>query len=356
MHRKKILLINNGLAPGGIERASVTLANYFASKGYIISIVALYKREHFFQISPNISFFEPLFSRESTNRNFYVLKMMIYLRRTIKKIRPDAILAFGEWTNPFIVITSLGLKIPVYLSDRMSPELRLTKVHRILKKTFYKRATGIIAQTNYAKKTIQEKTGAKNIRVISNPINIIGMVDCQKKNRIITVGRLSKEKGHKVLIEAFSKINNKTWKLSIIGDGEEKEKLFKLAQELGISDQVIFHGYQRDFSLLLSESQVFVLPSLSEGFPNALLEAMAVPLACISSDCVSGPRDIISNGVNGLLVEPGNVTELVHAINRLTEDSELRERLAREAYLVRENYSFDIITQEFLEFLFQNGN
>jgi GalNAc-alpha-(1->4)-GalNAc-alpha-(1->3)-diNAcBac-PP-undecaprenol alpha-1,4-N-acetyl-D-galactosaminyltransferase len=351
---KSILIINNGLAAGGIERASVSLANSFILKGHCVTLVALYKKEHFFNLNPGITFYEPSFERNTTSRNIYVLKMMGYLRVTIKKIKPSVILAFGEWTNPFIIIALMGLKIPIFLSDRMSPELMLTKTHRILKRFSYRKANGIIAQTQYAKEILYQRTKIKNIKIIPNPVNIINKVDCPKKKRIVAVGRLSKEKGHRLLIEAFANICDESWELSIVGDGEYRESLIQLSKMLGISGKIIFHGYQKDFSMQLSEALIFVLPSLSEGFPNALLEAMSVPLACISTNCVSGPADIITNGVNGLLVETGNAAALTQAINKLIEDTELREKLAIEAYSVRERYSFDTIIQDYLKFLFKD--
>ncbi|MDO9155204.1 MAG: glycosyltransferase [Paludibacter sp.] len=356
MNNKKILIINNGLAGGGIERASVSMANYFVTLGYEINVVAVYKSEHFFTLDPRISFTEPTFSRETTNRNLYVLKMMAFVRKTVKEIRPYVILAFGEWTNSFVVMAISGLQIPCFLSDRMSPSLHLTPIHRYLKKIYYKKAKGIIAQTNYAKDVIKYRTGAKNIKVISNPVNCIERVDCVQKNRIVTVGRLSVEKGHRYLIEAFARVKDKTWELSIVGDGKERETLELLATNLGITDRVIFHGHQKDFSLQLSEAQIFVLPSLKEGFPNALIEAMSVPLACISSNCVAGPSDIIEDGVNGLLVETGNVDALADALNRLIENPDLRDNIAGEAYKIRETLAFDKIANKYLEFILEQNN
>ena len=114
---------------------------------------------------------------------------------------------------------------------------------------------------------------------------------------------------------------------------------------------VVFHGFMKDFNNLLGESEIFVLPSYHEGFPNALLEAMSVPIACISSNCVAGPSDIIEHGKNGLLVEPGNVEELAAAINKLIQNKELRDSLAREAYKVRETYNFEKIARQYLDFI-----
>jgi GalNAc-alpha-(1->4)-GalNAc-alpha-(1->3)-diNAcBac-PP-undecaprenol alpha-1,4-N-acetyl-D-galactosaminyltransferase len=349
---RRILIINNGLDGGGIERASVSLANHFADLGYNVNIVALYKSEHFFLLDQRIGFEEPAFNRKSLNRSLYVIKMLLFLRKNIKKIKPDVILAFSEWTNPYVVIANLRLGVPLYLSDRMSPLAKLPFLSSLLKKYFYKKATGIIAQTEFAKQIIYKNTVASNIKVIYNPVASIEKVNCIRKNRIISVGRLSKEKGHRFLLEAFAKVKDVSWELSLVGDGKEREFLQKLADTLGITDRIVFYGHQKDFSLQLSEAQIFVLPSLTEGFPNALLEAMSVPLACISSNCVAGPGEIIKEGINGILVEPANIDELASALNRLIENPDLRETLATEAYKVREILAFDKIAQQYLDFIF----
>lgn len=353
--KTKILLVNNGLADGGIERASSSLANYFVSMGYTINVVSLFKREHFFTLNESISFIEPKFKGNHVSRIIYLLRMMFYIRKKTKRIKPDVILAFGEWTNSFVVLALSGIRIPIYLSDRMSPILNLTFVHRFLKKRLYKKAAGIIAQTDYAKKILYERTNSKNIRVISNPVNCIDKVECIPQKRIVTVGRLSIEKGHRFLIEAFAQIHDSSWVLTIVGDGQEKEKLEQLVDKLKIKERVIFYGHQKKISLQLSEAQIFVLPSLSEGFPNALLEAMSLPLACISSNCVAGPADIIENGVNGLLVDPGNVEALTLALNRLIENPELRKELAIEAYKIREKLAFERISEQYLNFILQKA-
>lgn len=353
MKKRKILIVNNGLAGGGIERSSVSLANYFVELEYFVNVVAFYKSEHFFVLDNRIGFKEPNFSRESISRPLYVIKILHFLRENVKKIEPDVILAFGEWTNPFVVLATYGLGIPLFLTDRMSPLAKLPVMSEWLRKLLYKKAAGIIAQTEFAKKELFTKTRSKNIKVIPNPVNTIHKLNCQERKRIVTVGRLSKEKGHRYLIEAFSNVTDISWELSLVGDGDERESLELMVKHLSLSDRVIFHGHLIDFSIQLSEAKIFVLPSLKEGFPNSLIEAMSVPLACISSNCIAGPGEIIKEGVNGLLVEPGNVGALVFALNKLIENQELMESLASEAFKIRETLAFDKIAQLYSDFIFK---
>ena len=334
--KERILIINNGLSGGGIERASTSMANAFDVSGYEVIVLALYKRDRFFSLNSSIDFIEPQINIKG--RYLYALQMMAYVRHEVKRIKPDTILAFGEWTNSFVIIATRYLHIPLYLSDRMSPTLSLGFVQNSLRKIFYRFADGVIAQTGNARDIIIKKTKNNNVETL---------------NIITTVGRLTKEKGHRFLIEAFSQVEAKNWNLQIVGDGEERQYLEELVKNLGIQDRVIFVGHQKNIGFYLSKARIFVLPSLSEGFPNALIEAMSVPLACISSNCVAGPSDIIKDGENGLLVEPANSKALVTAMNRLIADENLRNSLADSAYKVRQSLDFDTIKGRYLDFILQ---
>lgn len=354
MNNYKILIINNGISGGGIERASVSLSNYWAEQGHKITLLTLYQSEHFYSLHKDIKLIEPEFSRKKINKYAYVFQMIIFTRKHIKKVKPNSILAFSEWTNPYVVLANFGLPYPLFLTDRMNPLAKLPFASKMLKKILYKKATGIIAQTNFAKHILKENTNVKNIKVIHNPVNIINKIECNQKNTIISVGRLSPEKGHRFLIEAFAKIKHKNWELSIIGDGCEMSKLNNLASILGVKDRVVFHGYIKDFSPQLSEAKIFVLPSLKEGFPNALLEAMSLPIACIITDLFKNENEIIQDGINGLIVKPACVQELTNAIETLIDDDNLRMKLANNAFRVRLDFKFEKIASQYLHFITQD--
>jgi glycosyltransferase involved in cell wall biosynthesis len=348
---KSICFIAAGLNGGGIERAFTTLANHFSAQGFEITLLLLFQSDHFFELGENIKIVEPGYNRKQFNKYFYAAKTIPYIRKNLRIIMPDVIVSYGEWLNPFVILATRALDCPLFISDRMSPDLHLGFVNDNAKKLFYKRASGIIAQTNFAAEVIRKNTGAKNITVIPNPLHALNYPKLAKKNQICTLGRLSKEKGHKFLIEAFSRLSHKDWTLHIIGDGPERSILEKLTNNLFISDRVIFYGHVLDFTEILAQSQIFVLPSLSEGFPNALIEAMSVPLACISSDCVSGPADIIGSGENGILVPPGNVEILNKVMDDLIENPSKCDQLARQAFQIRERLDIRRISNDFLSFI-----
>ncbi len=344
------MIVTRGLTAGGMERTSVNLATYFLSRNYRVVYFTLFRTPHFFTLDSEIEIVEPAIDRERYNKFMYAFKLIPTIRKIIKARKIDYVLGIGEYFNPFVLLATFGLSCKVFVSDRLSPDIKLGLVD-IFKKISYPFADGAISQTQYAAKKLKLNTKLKNVIVIPNPLKPITKVEVPIKKQIVSVGRLNREKGHRILIEAFAKIDNKDWILMLIGDGVERNNLEELVGILNINNRVIFAGELADFSKELSESQIFVLPSLSEGFPNALIEAMSVPLACISSDCIAGPSDIIRDGFNGVLVKPNNVDALTSKINALIDDEVLRNQLKDNAFRIIQDLEFNSIAQRYLDFI-----
>jgi glycosyltransferase involved in cell wall biosynthesis len=147
--------------------------------------------------------------------------------------------------------------------------------------------------------------------------------------KFITIGRLSSEKGHKYLIEAFSKVYKiiPNSKLIIIGEGPLRPQLEGLTKKRELADGIIFMGFRENPYKFLSRSDVFVLPSLFEGLPFTLIEALICKIPIISTDCRTGPREILDNGKYGVLTEVANSNDLAEKMIKLTNNSKERERL-----------------------------
>ncbi|HEX9910944.1 MAG TPA: glycosyltransferase, partial [Desulfatiglandales bacterium] len=170
---------------------------------------------------------------------------------------------------------------------------------------------------------------------------------------IACLGRLGHEKGFDLLLESFALCcdGNPDWRLVIYGEGSERKHLEQMAHELKIEDKVLLPGQIQNPRQVLEEVDLFVLPSRFEGFPNALLEAMSYGLPVISFDCPSGPREIIRNNKDGILVAPGDVRLLASAMKRLMNDSNERKRLGESARRVRERFSMENIMKMWEEVL-----
>ena len=334
-----------------MERSLTNIANYVAESGHEVTILNLFKTKVFFDLHPSIQLIWPSIDRARNHRLIYAVKLIPFIRRSLRRIQPDSVLSFGEWFNSYVLIATRGLNLPVFVSDRMGPDLYLGWMLEAARKLMYKYASGIIAQTNDAASKLYNKTGSDKITIIPNALRPVDVHGLTKKNRIVTVGRLSREKGQDVLIRAFAGMERKDWTLHIVGDGREMENLRLLAKDLSVEDSVFFYGHLKDFGHILGESKIFVLPSYYEGFPNALIEAMSVPLACISSNCVAGPADIIQHGINGLLFEPGNEEQLIDHLNLLSKDENLMAELSMEAINIRETLEFKKIARNYLNYI-----
>lgn len=356
MENKTILIVAPSLQGGGIERVLTNLSSHFVKRDHKVVYVACRAGNHFYQLDDEVIFREPSFVHTASAKfkvfNYY--KTIRFIRKQIKEFEPDTILSFGDIINPLALIANHKLGYPIYISDRISPKQKLGFTKDFLKKITYPSATGIIAQSSNAATYKREVFGDKiNVTIIPNALREVSpCADFKsKKNWVIGVGRLSFEKGFDRLVDAFAKIKgHEDWLLVLAGDGPVRKDLENQAYRLGIKDRVTFLGLIKDVDTLLSQSSIFVLPSRCEGFPNALCEAMASPLPCISFDSVSA-SDIIENRVNGVVIPDGDVDGLTHEIQVLMDDEQLRKSYADKAYSIREMLDKDKIGDKFLEYI-----
>jgi len=350
---KSLVIVSFGLSTGGTERESTTLANYLVDQGYCIKFIAVYKSKHFFTLHPSIDFVEPDFQRDSMTSFLYVLKMMLFIRKAVKCSGIKKVLSFNEWINPYVLLALSGLKVKVYVRDVMHPLAKCPFFTRVLQQHFYPKATAVIAQTFYAKNILKRNIRLLSIYVVPTQVSFINVnnVVNTKKKWISSVGRLEEVKGYSYLLKAFANLKNDGWQLHLVGEGSLKDELKALGESLGIQENLIFHGHLESFDDIFSKSEIFVLPSLKEGFPNALIEAMSVPLACISSDFHEGLSEIIDHGVNGLVFPVKDVLALTQSIQQLIDNEELRSNIKKNAFEVRKKFDLNKIGSQYISVL-----
>jgi GalNAc-alpha-(1->4)-GalNAc-alpha-(1->3)-diNAcBac-PP-undecaprenol alpha-1,4-N-acetyl-D-galactosaminyltransferase len=261
----------------------------------------------------------------------------------------------------FTLFSSFGLKTKVVMSLRSSPKRIRFPNNRLLNTAYNlshrllrKRVNGIIAQTKLAEKTYQRRYTCPII-VIPNFLRELKIHSCERLNQIINVGHLSFEKGQEYLIKAFAKINAPEWNLIIVGDGPKKKELEKLCQSLEIADRVLLIGYQKDVDFFLSQSKIFAFTSIIEGYPNALIEAMATPLPPVSFDCDAGPSDIIVDNENGFLVKVGDIETFASRLQLLIDQPELRQKIQLSASNIKMVNDLNKIIPRYLEFFQRIG-
>lgn len=347
---KRIALVIPTMTSGGAEQVMSQLANQWANQGLEVHLILLAKADKFYRIEKSVTIHQLGFENTGgkVKKVHSELTTFFQLRKLLKKLSPNTVLSFMTKYNAFTLIASLGLGLRVFVSVRSNPYKKLPFTITVLRKYFYRFASGIIAQTEEAKSVLKKETNHKNIEVIPNPVREVKLFpDMQRENIIINVGRMVPEKAQKFLLEAFAKIQNDDWKLVLLGDGPLRKDLEKQTQKLNISNKVIMPGVVDNVDEWLAKSSIFVLSSVSEGFPNALLEAMAAGLPCISFNCPVGPPDIIENGKNGFLVDIYDIENLQEKMEYLIENRNFRNKIIENINL--DKHSLDNISNQYLK-------
>lgn len=349
--KKKICFVIPTLQMGGMERVASLLANYSVTNGHYVYIICLIDKNSSYHLDENISVFAPDFEYKKGVIN--KLKVLFYLLSCLKKIKPNAVLSFSEVFNPLSIISAKLANVPIYISDRSSPDKKLGFFTQGVRKLTYPFAKGMISQTELAKTVSLNKGYNDNVVVIANPLREINQkLESTKDQVIVSVGRLIPTKNFKELIDIFSEVNlEKTWQLWILGEGPNREVLQRQIDNLLLSDCVKLLGAVKDVDSYLSKASIFAFTSTSEGFPNALSEALAYPLPCIAYDCPAGPSDLINHGKNGFLIPLYNKESFKLHLNKLMNDSFLRGILIDDYKLHREKYYINSISKRYLDFL-----
>ena len=280
------------------------------------------------------------------------IRRICNMRKVFKQNRDSILVAFGPDAAFFAVIAKWGLSMKLIASERNDPSLF---GNGTVRKFAYPRSDRIVFQTEDAKNYFPQKIQRKS-EIIANPIsdNLIEPYEGIRKKTVVCVGRLEKQKNHHMMIQAFAGFTKKypEYTLHLFGKGSLQEELEQFSIQLGISKKVIFEGFRSDVLSQIRDAGMYILSSDYEGISNALLEAMALGLPVISTDCpIGGSRMCIENEKNGLLVPVKNVNDLTRAMRRLSDDSEFAQRLGEEAINIREKFSESTVTDSWKEVL-----
>lgn len=358
-NKKVICLVIPSLQAGGMERVMSELAWSFSAREDVELHLVLYgiNREIFYSIPADLKVYKPGFKFSNRFRLFSTLRTLFFLRRTIKRIQPISVLSFGEYWNNFVLLSLLGLKCQVFISDRSQPDKSLGRFHDFLRLRLYPYSRGIILQTEKAKEIFLKKHKHKNISVIGNPIRHIEVNghNFKQEKRVLMVGRLIRTKHQDLLIEMFARVSPPDWTLMIVGydhlKQEHMKRLKQLAKDLNVEKRVIFTGKSDQIEELYLTSSVFAFTSSSEGFPNVIGEAMSAGLPVVSFDCLAGPSEMIRDGWNGFLVPLFDKTCFEEKLATLMSDQNLREQMGERARESIMNFSQERVSEAFYQFI-----
>lgn len=357
MHQApRLALIIPSLVAGGAERVLSVLANEWVRRGHEVVLITLTPTEEdFYPVDRAVDRVGlDLAVRPRGTRWLTVNAARIRrLRHLIASSKADVVVSFLDEANLLALIATRGLGIPVAVSVRTNPTAHYLKpTHRALRRALYPRASAVVVQTQDAGAWASRFVPAGKVFVIPNPASPPPEVEpTEPELNIAAVGRLVEQKGFDVLIGAFAlcAASQPEWTVTIAGAGPELPNLVEQARLLGVGERVRFPGLTTKPYALFSRSSLFVLSSRHEGFPMVLLEAMASGLPVIATDCRFGPRTIVRDGIDGILVPPDDRESLGAAMARLMADPEERSRLAERAPSVLERFSLSSVAERWDE-------
>ncbi len=378
---KQIVIFINSLDGGGAERVVSTLLNKLVEK-YECHLI-LMENKISYELDSRINIIS---LDEKSNQNGIVkllrLPIISYkLSKVIKKHNFFQITSFLYRANYVNILAKFLSKHKCIISERIAPSSMYednsfsSKISKFLIKNLYNKADKIIPVSKAIENDLIKKFGI-NIKqkVIYNPYEIEKIEQLSKEDvsyeidrskSIITVGSLGKRKNHSLLINAFSKIDDEEYKLYILGKGKEESNLKSLVSELRLNERVIFLGFDNNPYKYLSKCGIFVLASNSEGFPNVLAEAMICGCSVISTDCLSGPREILApnsdlrfqleNNIElseyGILTPIKNVEKIKEAMNLLIDDESLRNKYQDKAKQRANDFRIEKIIKQYEEII-----
>lgn len=350
----KIIVSMASLSAGGAARVLSVLSSSLADNFDEVHYVMWNEGKIFYPIDSRVK----LVSLNNISKSKKRIKHIIEFRKYVKCENPDLILSFLTPFNMLVLTSTIGISKKIIVAERTDPK-RILSGGRIMLKIrnlLYKRANGILTQTEYAKRCYDEKFDGKT-KVIYNPITMseeqVGRsLQTPSKKLMITVGRLEAVKDQSMMIDAFADFykTHKDYRLEIFGEGPMRPKLETQIDRLGLQNCVSLCGHTRGVWDKMVDAECFLLTSLAEGMSNALIEAMCLGLPVISTK-VSGSTDLIKDGENGLLIDIGDKEALLNRMYLLAGDPSLRERMGKEATKVYEQLREEKICKEWIEYL-----
>ncbi len=327
----KLLFYNYAMNMGGIERTIAGLANLLCEEHEVL-VTQFLSDPSFYDLDERVRF-EPLGFTAGGNVVVRTLNLYRAIRSLLVRERPDVVFCMSLTHLILFCQAAHGLKTVVLGAESANPKNDLSK-RAVRQRARSVRADGFIFQTERARDAYPERT-ARGSAVIANAIwneDVLNAPEVapEKQKRIISVGRLEYVKGYDFLIDAFSRLAEEfvEWSLVIYGEGNARAALEEQIAQSGYADRISLPGRDLHAYRHVRASEIFVLSSRSEGMPNTLLEAMACGVCCVATDCPNGPREIVRDGENGLLIESQNVDAMTEALRRVMADDALRAKLA----------------------------
>lgn len=343
----KIVFVLPDMPGGGSERVVALLANEYSKRGIKTAILLFAGHETAYRLEDGVevvSMGEP-----SKGKILTILERLHRMRNYYKENRGCQIWSFCVMGAFFSVLAALGQKHYFLVSERTDPD---RDVHKKLRNFAYRFADVIVCQTKESIRSFPRDIARRTV-VLPNPVDVgdIRPYDGEREKRIVSVGRLQYPKNHQLLFRAFAGFVREfpDYTLELYGKGKDEAQLRELAARLGISGKVVFHGFSSRVKEEITAAAMYVLSSDYEGVSNSMLEAIALGIPVIATDCpIGGCRMYIEDGINGLLVPVGAIEPLTEAMKKIASDQEFARKLSMEGRKLREQNNIAEIADRFL--------
>lgn len=366
-----IMIVIHSLRGGGAERVAVDLSAYWQRLGYQVSIVTqMSEKTDAYPVPAGIKRYVMGTAHESGGGLRGALanwRRVRRLRKLIKKHKPDCVLGMMTTASILAVMAAKGLPCRVIVSEHTHPPMKkLPESWVRLRRWAYPRAHAVVALTGGTARWIRDHIPGSRVVVIPNAVRWplqpqephVPVPNKGDRLRLLAVGRLHLVKGFDLLIQAFAMLANyfPDWDLVILGEGDERAALQKQIDEAGLTKRVYLVGRVGNMAEWYQSADLYVLSSRAEGLSNTLLEAMASGLAVVATDCDTGPREIIRDNIDGVLVNPPeNADALAAHLSDLMARPLKRTALARRAIDVRDRFSVPIVMAQWERLLPRGG-
>lgn len=343
----KIVFVLPDMPGGGSERVVAMLANEYVKRGYEVAILLFAGSQVAYPLDERIEIC--IAGKASGGNPLIQLNRLVRMRRFYKKNKGCYIFSFCVRGSIFSVIAAAGVPHRFLVSERNDPT-RMSGQR--LRDWSYRKAEKLILQTEDMKRCFSEDIQKKSA-IIPNPVSgdMLEPFQGERKKRIVSVGRLQPQKNHRLLLDAFAAFHKvySDYELHIFGVGELEADLRQRAKDLNIEKKVVFRGFSSNVQHEIWDSAMFVLSSDYEGISNSMIEALAMGIPVISTDCpAGGSRMYIEDGVSGILTPVGDDKALTDAMIKIADNPDFAHKLSMNGAKIREQYSLEKIADRFL--------
>lgn len=355
---KKIAFVIERLFGGGAERVTAVLMNELCNDAEI-HLVSTYDHNEADEYPTDARIIKHTIGKPPKNWILLIFQRVMFLRRVLKELDPSCVVSLATArTNILLKLALLGRKTPVILSERNDPKRNPTsKVIRLLRRWIYATCDGLVFQTREAQGFFPTSISKKSV-VISNPITgtLPERYDGPRDRRMINCCRLVPQKNLDLLIDAFSDIADEFPDLSLViwGEGEERARLEQKICDMNMGERIQLPGHSHDIYPEMWKAQLFVSSSDYEGISNSMLEAVALGVPTICTDCpAGGAREVIRNGENGFLVPVGDREAMANAMRRVLSDQKLADQFSRNGCKLRDDIAPHVIAGKWRDYIDQ---